>query len=471
MTRFSWNAPILPRSWIAPLRFALLGGSLAACSPIVGAECRDGLTLCNDQCVDLTNDRRNCGSCGRSCVGSCFESMCIAPGTDVGVRDGGNLDGAPARDVGPMSDGGDTGVSLDTGPGFDGGDTGISPDTGATDVDGGTVDADLDASGMDASIDATVGDTGSSDAGPPDAFAPDAFVLSCGIGEAECGGMCIDVQSDDANCGGCGIACDATEVCASGMCRSTCTTPFGTCSGRCVNLSNDPDHCGNCTTVCSSGVCVNGTCSSALVGHVVVIGHDYESSRAGQSRIVGNAVFLGRGSPVDVLTWRGTATSASIAGTNAAIQTVAADIGRNANYIAATDVNAVTAQLANVDVFLVYAQAASTDTELMILGDKWRTALNAFVLRGGVVIVLDGGAATNSGTPHVLAAADLFAFTSRAVITGNTVTLVALGDALAPRVPVQYMGESHSVRFATTTPTTVVSDGTGAVVVHRTFSP
>lgn len=44
----------------------------------------------------------------------------------------------------------------------------------------------------------------------------------CQAGEAACGGACVDPQTDTANCGGCGIACDAGEVCTEGVCHAPC---------------------------------------------------------------------------------------------------------------------------------------------------------------------------------------------------------------------------------------------------------
>jgi hypothetical protein len=43
-------------------------------------ECKDtcalNLTACNGSCVDLTRDRRNCGSCGKECETGCVNGIC-----------------------------------------------------------------------------------------------------------------------------------------------------------------------------------------------------------------------------------------------------------------------------------------------------------------------------------------------------------------------------------------------------------
>ena len=39
---------------------------------------------------------------------------------------------------------------------------------------------------------------------------------------AACGGVCRDTQTDVANCGGCGIACPAGQLCSRGACGTVC---------------------------------------------------------------------------------------------------------------------------------------------------------------------------------------------------------------------------------------------------------
>ncbi|MEZ4238619.1 MAG: hypothetical protein R3F59_21205 [Myxococcota bacterium] len=44
---------------------------------------------------------------------------------------------------------------------------------------------------------------------------------TCPTGERTCGGVCIDVAYDDANCGCCGHVCGTNERCTSGRCENT----------------------------------------------------------------------------------------------------------------------------------------------------------------------------------------------------------------------------------------------------------
>jgi hypothetical protein len=56
------------------------------------------------------------------------------------------------------------------------------------------------------------------DAAPPDAGPPDALV--CTLPEMNCGDICIDTSSDELNCGGCDMPCQAGAYC-----DSTCMCP------------------------------------------------------------------------------------------------------------------------------------------------------------------------------------------------------------------------------------------------------
>jgi len=83
-------------------------------------------------------------------------------------------------------------------------------------------------------------------------------LLSCG----DAG--CIDPRFDPANCGGCGIACAAGEVCNDRKCAATCTAPLTACEGRCVDTRHDPSNCGSCGVSCVEGeVCGPAGCATA----------------------------------------------------------------------------------------------------------------------------------------------------------------------------------------------------------------
>jgi hypothetical protein len=86
--------------------------------------------------------------------------------------------------------------------------------------------------------------------------------LSCQQGLDDCSGTCANLMSDTANCGACGTACAAGEVCSNGQCALSCQQGLDDCSGTCANLMSDNANCGACGTVCSAGeVCSNGQCA------------------------------------------------------------------------------------------------------------------------------------------------------------------------------------------------------------------
>ncbi|KAJ0044914.1 hypothetical protein Pint_04079 [Pistacia integerrima] len=64
-----------------------------------------------------------------------------------------------------------------------------------------------------------------------------------------CNNKCMDLSTDDKNCGACKNKCKYTETC---------------CRGECVNLSFDKRHCGSCNNRCPTGeYCVYGMCDYA----------------------------------------------------------------------------------------------------------------------------------------------------------------------------------------------------------------
>ena len=401
-------------------RAGLFALAASACSPLVGAECREGLAVCGGTCVDLGTDPGHCGACGLSCGGgACVEGACLVGdgGAPWGTGDG----GVPWGDGGQRAEAGPDG------------------DTSAPDG----------------------GDGGTSDGGRPPL---------CGLGEIACNGACVDPLLDHDHCGGCGVACGPTQVCAGGACADTCAAPRTACGGLCVDATSDPDHCGTCGVPCASGICLDGSCVGSVAGHVVAIGHDYVSGRRGMNRVAGNAVFLAGRSPVRVVAWEGSSTSSSRAGTDAAISQVATDTGRAWTRQAVSDPARVPLELAGADVFLVYAQAGDDDAALRARGEEWSRALVEFVAQGGTVVMFETVSPANAGTWQILDAAGLFPCAGRSPTTA-TIQVMAPSDAVALGVPLSYASEPATVRFETAVSTTVAADGTGPVVVHRTIVP
>jgi hypothetical protein len=87
-------------------------------------------------------------------------------------------------------------------------------------------------------------------------------VLSCQAGLTDCGGTCINLQSDNNNCGSCGTNCPAGYECISGSCTLTCQAGLTDCGGTCTNLQTDNSSCGTCGNNCPAGYeCISGSCT------------------------------------------------------------------------------------------------------------------------------------------------------------------------------------------------------------------
>lgn len=92
--------------------------------------------------------------------------------------------------------------------------------------------------------------------------------IACGERLVNCSGTCRDLTSDGANCGGCGLACGAGQVCRSSACvptRPTCGAGEMDCNGMCRNLQTSAENCGTCGHACSQNeVCRAGACTPSV---------------------------------------------------------------------------------------------------------------------------------------------------------------------------------------------------------------
>jgi hypothetical protein len=86
---------------------------------------------------------------------------------------------------------------------------------------------------------------------------------ACAEGLSSCNGVCVDRQTDPANCGLCGNACGAGEICFGGQCaREHRCGALTNCNDVCVDLLIDPANCGACGHVCAAGeICFGGQCA------------------------------------------------------------------------------------------------------------------------------------------------------------------------------------------------------------------
>jgi hypothetical protein len=86
----------------------------------------------------------------------------------------------------------------------------------------------------------------------------------CGGTDVICGGACVDLQVDPANCGVCGDACPPGILCSLGSCWCECPAGMIVCGDcTCLNPATDPSNCGACGVACGpNGACVGGACGA-----------------------------------------------------------------------------------------------------------------------------------------------------------------------------------------------------------------
>ena len=106
----------------------------------------------------------------------------------------------------------------------------------------------------------------------PTPEAPTPTPVTCPAGTTDCGGVCLDLQTDVNNCGACGNVCPEAEPgfdvgCAAGNCffmrERACAEGLSSCNEVCVNRQTDPANCGTCGNVCAPGqICFGGLCAT-----------------------------------------------------------------------------------------------------------------------------------------------------------------------------------------------------------------
>ncbi|MEZ4392317.1 MAG: hypothetical protein R3A48_14605 [Polyangiales bacterium] len=137
-------------------------------------------------------------------------------------------------------------------------DVGATPDASAPFED--LVSPTLDA----VTLDAPAADVVTPDSPRVDAPAADVGV-SCAAPRLSCGGRCVDVSSDPANCGSCGAACSgATPMCAAGRCAApSCGAGASDCDS---NTANGCELSHRSSEVCASAPNLGSWCGDVACG-------------------------------------------------------------------------------------------------------------------------------------------------------------------------------------------------------------
>jgi hypothetical protein len=85
----------------------------------------------------------------------------------------------------------------------------------------------------------------------------------CPFGTQDCGNGCEDITSSPLHCGACGSPCDsASEQCVNQQCQ--CKPGLFECTpGTCVDRQTDDDNCGTCGVGCTGNkTCQGGVCAN-----------------------------------------------------------------------------------------------------------------------------------------------------------------------------------------------------------------
>jgi hypothetical protein len=244
-----------------------------------------------------------------------------------------------------------------------------------------------------------------------------------------------------------------------------------------VDLNLDPDHCGRCFNLCETGFCVDGECIDQDIGHVVLIGHNYEEARPAQQRLLGNAVLMPLGGgpeqEVRVLAYGGAAAlppGSPFDPIAAAVDSVAQVTGQSWILTTLNDPRGLPTSIAHHDVFLIYEQLQTGDEDLRSLGTAWAPTLWDFAAVGGVIVVVDGGSG-NQGSWQILDAAGLVRILGAVRAENSTAAISRPSDAIARGMPSAYLAERASVSYMTPETDVVVRNSEGPMALHLTFNP
>ena len=260
-------------------------------------------------------------------------------------------------------------------------------------------------------------------------------------------------------------AADATVDAASdaGIDAPVCAPTGLMCGGVCTDVNVDPDNCGACGRICPSGVCAAGVCTGSLRGHIIAIGHDYLAFHPAMAQVIGNSVALGLAYDLGIARLYGASTNASQMGVTQAITAGLVRIGRPWHSVV-LPAGPMAGAFNGVDVLVVDAQTGD-GAAAEATGALWSAAISAFLMRGGVDVVLEGAL----GVSYRFAfGAGLYAVGAPTDVTGQLALVVDGSDVTTQQVVSPYLAEMSSVTLPGAPASTITTLGGAGIVLHLT---
>ncbi|MBK04095.1 MAG: hypothetical protein CL920_33580 [Deltaproteobacteria bacterium] len=267
--------------------------------------CKQGTTLCGSLCVDTQSNKAHCGSCQTACTtnevcqsGKCIEDKCPNDPnkTEPGICGCGKED-TPAQTADDDNDGlancvdahpktscpcfvlsdvqqahtQSTAACVLQSANFDGEYSGVLYSKGAEQYVVGLQSENNKYACGKGCVQNCNGQQMQEVVLTKDQFDACLEIVEAGIktckntcvkGQSYCAASCVDVSSDSAHCGRCGLSCPANVTCQNGQCQCPAGSTF--CNGQCVNTQLSQLHCGQCNNPCSQGdTCTAGICKTS----------------------------------------------------------------------------------------------------------------------------------------------------------------------------------------------------------------
>jgi len=438
----------------AAMAAAIVATSAAGCGSadgVVGGACATSYTQCGLTCVDLETDNDNCGACGHVCAPStaCVNGNCRDLSLDATADGNENGDGSSEANADAESfPDGDLFCDANQ-PGCHRGDSGNGDDGASEDGDSSL------ASGDGASGEGSAGDGSTI----PEASTGDAS-HDGSIPDASPSDACAPPFNTPAACGACGITCTApNSVCSledgGYQCVPSCAPPLVECDGHCVNIARDPNNCGACGTTCASQYCFLATCQGDVAGNIIVIGHDFDTTKSTdqEAKLLTNSVFYNPPT-VRLLSFEHYVNAAAVTNAKSILTAYATAQHYTLTITATSDDSFIDKGLtiANLDAVIIWDQPTAPSGTLGALGSAWAPSLSKFAEGGGLVIVLDAAQGI-AEMPALETNAALLAVTGHTAVASGTPADVPLaGLSIARGMTSVYVVGTNTASFTTSEP-------------------